>query len=91
LLLHPEIINYGMDTWDEISNSKFEATYDTWNKVDIYDIRYNSKVSEKDIELNETKKSKWAGWFDLYSKSIMKNFAQYKTIGKDMVHTIGIH
>ena len=71
-VITPEINKLWDGTWDEISNENVEATYDTWNQVDIYDVRYNSKVSEQDIELNETQKSKWAGWFDLYSKSFFE-------------------
>jgi len=35
----------------------------------VFDIRYDNKTSNQEIQLESLSKSKFAGWFDLYSKS----------------------
>jgi hypothetical protein len=37
------------------------------------------------------KKSKWAGWFDLYNKALYEELCPFQEIGKDMDLGIGIH
>ena len=70
-VLTPEIYKMWDNTWDEITNQDYlNIPYDEWNKGDIFDIRSNMKTSDKDITLETTMRSKWAGWFDLFNKSM---------------------
>ena len=62
-VLNPEIHKMWDATWDEITNQDYlNIPYEDWNKANIYDIRANLKSTEKDIILDPTQKSKWAGW-----------------------------
>jgi hypothetical protein len=72
-VLNPEIHKMWDATWDEITNQDYlNIPYEDWNKANIYDIRANLKSTEKDIILDPTQKSKWAGWCDLYNKAMYK-------------------
>ena len=69
-LITPEIYKMWDNTWDEITNYDYlNVPYDEWDKGDIFDIRANTKSSNKNVTLETTTKSKWAGWFDLYNKA----------------------
>jgi len=66
----PQISKLWDYTWDEITNPKYQnISYTQWSDVDIFDIRNDLKNSPQETTLSPTNKSKWAGWFDLYSKS----------------------
>lgn len=68
-VITPHISKLWDASWDEITNPKYlNILYDDWNKVDIFDIRYDSKISNNDMSLKPAFNSKWAGWFDLYNK-----------------------
>ena len=70
-VLTPEIHKMWDNTWDEITNQDYLGVpYEEWNKADIFDIRSNMKNSEKSVTLETTMRSKWAGWFDLFNKSM---------------------
>jgi len=61
-------------SWDEITDPDYlSINYDDWDKVDTFDIRHNLKNQNKDINLYPTRNSKWAGWFDLYNKSLYED------------------
>ena len=67
----PEISKMWDITWDEITDSDWHnVKHEDWNTVDLFDIRANTKASNKEIILEGTNKSKWAGWFDLYNKKM---------------------
>lgn len=67
----PEISKMWDITWDEITDSDWHnVKHEDWNTVDLFDIRANTKASNKEIILEGTNKSKWAGWFDLYNKEM---------------------
>ena len=69
-LITPQISKVGDADWDEITNSRYmNIPYSDYLKVDTFDIIYNSKISNENISLHPTQKPKFAGWFDLYSKS----------------------
>ena len=69
-VLTPEIHKLWDWTWDEITNQSYmQVPYTDWNKSDIFDIRHNLKNSDDTVLLHEVGKTKFAGWFDLYSKS----------------------
>lgn len=69
-VITPEISKLWDWTWDEITDPQcLDIPYDNWDKVDIFDIRYNNKFSNKEISLRTTQRNKWAGWCDLYNKA----------------------
>ena len=70
-IINPEISKMWDATWDEITNSDhLNIPYDKWNEANIYDIRANLKSTEKNVTLDPTQRSKWAGWCDLYNKAM---------------------
>jgi hypothetical protein len=70
-VLTTEIHKMWDHTWDEITNQEYmDVPYNKWNQADIYNIRANIKSQEKDITLEPTQRSKWAGWCDLYNKAM---------------------
>lgn len=78
-VITPQIHKLWDWTWDEITDPSYiNVSYDKWDKVDLFDIRYNSKfISNQEISLYPVQKSKWAGWFDLYSKSSYEELCPY--------------
>ena len=73
-LITPEIYKMWDNTWDEITNYDYlNVPYNEWDKGDIFDIRANTKSSNKNVTLETTTRSKWAGWFDLYNKEMYEN------------------
>jgi len=78
-VITPEISKLWDWTWDEITSSQYNnISYDDWNKVDIFDIRYNNKTSNQEILLRPTQKSKWAGWCDLYNKAFYEELCPFQ-------------
>jgi hypothetical protein len=62
-------------SWDEISNKNFVHTpYKDWNKLSIYECDYVMNQQEKNVTLAPVSTFKWAGWMDLYSKDMWKDF-----------------
>jgi hypothetical protein len=75
-VLTPQISKLWDSTWDEITDPNYlNIDYNNWDKVDTFDIRYNLKNQDQDINLYPTKNNKWAGWFDLYSKAFYEDLA----------------
>jgi len=69
-LITPQISKVGDADWDEITNLKYvNIPYSDYIKTDVFDIDYDRKNSNEEISLYPTQKPKFAGWFDLYSKS----------------------
>lgn len=72
----PEIYKMWDWTWDEITNKKYiDVPYSDWSKADIFDIRYDLKTSNDELLLQQTSRSKWAWWLDLYNKEFYEDFA----------------
>lgn len=70
----PQIHKMWDHTWDEITDPDWmDVPYDKWDNSDIFDIRYKTKSSDKEVSLYPTERSKWAIWFDLYSKEFYEN------------------
>jgi hypothetical protein len=66
-----QISKVGDADWDEITNSKYvNIPYSDYLEVDIFDVMHNNRYNEEEKSLHPTKKSKWAGWFDLYNKAL---------------------
>jgi len=73
-IIVPETYKMWDKTWDELTNEEYSSIpHKDWDKGDIFDIRYNLKTSENKLSLYPTQRSKWAVWFDLYSKSFFED------------------
>ena len=71
-IITPEIHKLWDSTWDELTNSNFQSVpYDSWNKSNIFDIQ-NIASSLEEPYLEQANNFKYAGWFDLYSKSFIE-------------------
>jgi hypothetical protein len=58
-------------------------------KVNVFDV-YNTNHLETDRYVYPINKSKFAGWFDLYSKSVIEELCPYaRRLGRGMV--LGIY
>ena len=79
-VITPQIHKLWDWTWDEITDPLYiNVPYDEWDKVDIFDIRYNSKFnSNQDVSLYPVQKNKWAGWFDLYNKAFYEELCPFQ-------------
>jgi hypothetical protein len=71
-IITPETYKLWDWTWDELVNEKYKhILYEEWNKSNIFDIQ-NDISSFNEPFLRKTDRFKWAGWFDLYSKSVIE-------------------
>lgn len=74
----PEISKLWDSTWDEITSSNYiNIPYENWDKVDVFDIRFDNKSFNQEILLRTTQKSKWAGWCDLYNKAFYEELCPF--------------
>lgn len=65
----PQVSKVGDVDWDKITNPRYlNIPYSDYLNIDVYDLRYENKTSDEDINLKLLNKSKFAGWFDLYNK-----------------------
>lgn len=71
-VITPEIPKLWDQTWDELTNTHFQhIPYNEWDKTSIFDIQ--NKITElEEPVLRQANNFKWAGWFDLYSKSFVE-------------------
>ena len=62
-------------TWDELVHEGYKnIPYDQWNKSDVFEVQ--SRVNSLETPyLRQAGALKWAGWFDLYSKAFVEEFA----------------
>lgn len=73
-VITPQISKLWDYTWDEITNPKYlDIPYNEWDKVDIFNIINDNQSTDQEINLKPINKNKWAGWFDLYSKSFYED------------------
>lgn len=71
-VITPQISKVGDQAWDEITNPHFvNIPYEDYLKVNVFDV-YNTNHLETEKNLYPTLNSKFAGWFDLYSKSVVE-------------------
>lgn len=81
-IITPEIHKLWDHTWDEITNSNYiNLPYDKWDKSNIFDIQ-NTALNLEEPYLYPANNFKFAGWFDLYSKSFFEDLCP---IHKDWV------
>ena len=72
-VITPEIYKLWDNTWDVITDKDYiDVPYNNWDQVDVFDIRNNLKNTQKEIFLDPSPTSKWAGWFDLYNKEMLE-------------------
>jgi len=72
-VITPEIHKLWDNTWDVITDKDYiDIPYNNWDQVDVFDIRNNLKNTQKEIFLDPSPVSKWAGWFDLYNKEMVE-------------------
>ena len=72
----PQISKLWDNTWDSLVNPIYkDIPYEEWNKQDMFDIINNQENSTQDISLHPIQYSKYAGWIDLYSKSLCEDLA----------------
>jgi len=77
-VITPEISKVGDVSWDEITGEKYiNIPYSDYLNVDIFDIRYNNKISDEEKSLYPVRKSKWAGWCDLYNKAFYEELCPF--------------
>ena len=73
-VITPQISKLWDHSWDEITNPEYlNIPYKDWDKVDIFNIIHDNQHSDQEVRLKPTNNSKWAGWFDLYSKSFYED------------------
>jgi hypothetical protein len=69
-VITPQISKVGDPDWDKIVNPRYQnIPYSDYLKTDVFDIRYDNKTTGQEIQIDTLSKSKFAGWFDLYSKA----------------------
>jgi hypothetical protein len=69
-VITPQVSKVGDPDWDKITNPRYvNIPYTDYLKTDVYNLRYENKTSDEEINLKLLGKSKFAGWFDLYSKA----------------------
>jgi hypothetical protein len=71
-IITPEIHKLWDYTWDELTNFNFkDIPYDQWDKTNIFNIQ-NIASNLEEPYIQSANKFKYAGWFDLYSKSFIE-------------------
>jgi hypothetical protein len=72
-VITPQISKLWDNTWDILVNPLYnDKLYENWFETDIFDIIYNDSL-DSSIILTPINQSKYAGWFDLYSKEFYEN------------------
>jgi hypothetical protein len=72
-VITPQISKLWDNTWDILVNPLYnDKSYENWFETDIFDIIYNDSL-DSSIILTPINQSKYAGWFDLYSKEFYEN------------------
>lgn len=73
-IITPQIYKMWDQTWDHLTHNSYQhIKYEDWDKGDVYDIAYKMNTIEETPQLTSTGNFKWAGWFDLYSKSFFED------------------
>jgi hypothetical protein len=79
-VISPQVSKVGDADWDEITDPKYvNIPYSDYLNVDIFDVEFNRKNSNEEISLQPLKKSKWAGWFDLYNKALYEELCEIQS------------
>jgi hypothetical protein len=77
-LITPEISQLWDDSWDILVNeNRKHITYATWEDQDINDVIYTMDNKTTTPYIEKIDQYKWAGWFDLYSKSFYEQLVPF--------------
>ena len=72
----PQIARLWDSSWDSLVNPIYHTVpYNQYTEQDIFSIAYDQSISTQEIALRPIQYSKYAGWFDLYSKSFCNDIA----------------
>lgn len=78
VVITQEIPKLWDSSWDEISNKHFVNTpYSEWDKLTLHECTYILNQQEEEATLASTSAFKWAGWMDLYNKSMWEEIWEY--------------
>jgi len=70
-VLTPQIPRMWDSTWDVLTNEKYmNHPNESWDSIDIFDIATDNHPEPTLSHLGDN--MKWAGWFDIYSKSFFE-------------------
>jgi len=70
-VLTPQIPRMWDSTWDVLTNEKYmNHPNESWDSIDIFDIATDNHSEPALSHLGDN--MKWAGWFDIYSKSFFE-------------------
>lgn len=76
-IITPETYKLWDWTWDELVHEKYKnVPYNEWNEVNPYVVEHGMLTNEEPF-LRKTNSYKWAGWWDLYSKSMIEELIPY--------------
>lgn len=71
-IITPETFKLWDHTWDELVHEQYrDWPYEAWKEGDTYQIQHDM-IGMVQPTLRKTRAYKWAGWFDLYSKSVVE-------------------
>ena len=75
-VITPQTYKLWDGSWDVLVNPLYmHEPYDSWPHVDTFDIIHNDTYAADIVGLERIPYSKYAGWFDLYSKSFYEKLA----------------
>jgi hypothetical protein len=78
-VITPQISKVGDADWDEITDPLYvNIPYSDYLNVNVFDVDYNNKNTNQEKSLTLIDKSKWAWWFDLYSKSLYEELCPFQ-------------
>jgi hypothetical protein len=71
-VLSPQHRRMSDSSWDPTTSPDcFDIPYSQCNNIDVFDLRIQNQ--NKDTSMIQVPDGKWAGWFDLYSKSFYED------------------
>jgi len=75
-VITPQTYKLWDQSWDVVVNPLYkDESYDSWPDVDTFNIIHNDTYTTDTVELEQLPYSKYAGWFDFYSKSFYEKLA----------------
>jgi hypothetical protein len=76
-VITPQICRMWDESWEILTHPKFAIGphYGWEHTTDIFDVDYFIKTTSDPVKLTPINQEKWAGWFDLYSKSYYEKLA----------------
>jgi hypothetical protein len=78
-IITPQISKVGDADWDEITDPLYvNIPYSDYLNVNVFDVDYNNKNNNQEKSLALINKNKFAGWFDLYSKSFYEELCPFQ-------------